>query len=94
MSKWKRKQHNRYSKIENINYNNPLISKLCINFRKIFIFKKNFKNYYKYIKINYNNMHDIIRIAEYIIAFKMLKQNQPSGCSKAMQNCKISIMST
>lgn len=94
MSKWKRKQHNRYSKIENINYNNPLISKLCINFRKIFIFKKNFKNYYKYIKINYNNMHDIIRIADYIIAFKMLKQNQPSGCSKAMQNCKISIMST
>ena len=39
-------------------------------------------------------MHDIIRIADYIIAFKMLKQNQPSGCSKAMQNCKISIMST
>ena len=29
-------------------------------------------------------MHDIIRIADYIIAFKMSKQNQPSECSKAM----------
>ena len=29
-------------------------------------------------------MHDIIRIADYIIAFKMLKQNQHSECSKAM----------
>ena len=62
--------------------------------QKDFYFKKKFKNYYKYVKINYNNMHDIIRIADYIIAFKMLKQNQPSECSKAMQNCKISIMST
>lgn len=37
--------------------------------QKDFYFLKKFKNYYKYIKINYNNMHDII--ADYIIAFKI-----------------------